>query len=162
MALLEILYQGLIAGLISVGKLALIILPFMVMVEFAKQYGWLEIISKRSQWFTDVFHLPRTAALSVFVGLFIGIVSGSGVILQAAREENYSRATLTVLFVMVGICHSLFEETVLFVGVDANILVVAGARLITALLFAYLLGWILERQCIRIAAGKNTNGSMIR
>jgi hypothetical protein len=161
-ALLEILYQGLIAGLISVGKLALIILPFMVMVEFAKQYGWLEIISKRSQWFTAIFHLPRTAALSVFAGLFIGIVSGSGVILQAAKEENFSRATLTVLFVMVGICHSLFEETVLFVGVDANIFVVAGARLITALLFAYLIGWILERQSIRIAAGKNTNGSMIR
>lgn len=152
MTLLESLYQGMIAGLMSVGKLALIILPFMIIVEIAKQYGWLEIISKRSQWFTDVFHLPRTAGLPIFVGLFIGIVSGSGVILQAAKEENYSRATLTILFVMVGICHSLFEETALFVGVGANILVIATVRLITALLFAYLLGWILERQCVRIAA----------
>lgn len=161
MALLEILYQGLIAGLISVGKLALIILPFMVMVEFAKQYEWLEIISKRSQWFTDVFRLPKTAALPAFVGLFIGIVSGSGVILQVAKEENYSRATLTVLFVMVGICHSLFEETLLFVGMDANILVVVGSRLITALLFAYCLGWILERQCARITAEEHIDGSTI-
>jgi hypothetical protein len=137
MVFLGILYQGLIAGLITVGKLALIILPLMIMVEFAKRYGWLEIISKRSQWFTGVFRMPQTAALPAFVGLFFGIVSGSGVILQIAKEENYSRDTLTILFVMVGICHSLFEETALFVGVDANILVVAGARLITALLFTY-------------------------
>lgn len=139
MAFLGILYQGLVAGLITVGKLALIILPLMVMVEFAKKYGWLEIISKRSQWFTGVFRMPRTAALPAFVGLFFGIVSGSGVILQIAKEENYSRDTLTILFVMVGICHSLFEETALFVGVDANILVVAGARLIIALLFTYFI-----------------------
>jgi len=46
----------------------------------------------------------------------------------------------------------LFEETLLFVGIDANILVVVGSRLITALLFAYFLGWILERQCVRITA----------
>lgn len=152
MELLCIVYQGLITGLISVGKLALIILPFMVIVEFAKQYGWLEIISKKSQWFTSIFNLPKTAALPAFAGLFIGIVSGSGVILQVAKEENYSRATLTILFVMVGICHSLFEETLLFVGVGANVSVVVGARLITALLFAYFCGWILERQCVRIRA----------
>ena len=61
------------------------------MVEFAKQHGWLEIISKRSEWFTGVFGLPTTAALPALVGLFIGIVYGSGVILQAAKEEKYSR-----------------------------------------------------------------------
>lgn len=150
MALLATVYQGLLVGLISVGKLALIILPFMVMIEFAKRYGWLEIVSKWSQWFTDIFRLPKTAALPAFVGLFIGIVSGSGVILQTAQEENYSRRTLTILFVMVGICHSLFEETLLFVGMDVNLMVVVGFRLLIALLFAYLLGWILERQCIRL------------
>jgi spore maturation protein SpmB len=130
----------------------------MVMVEFAKQHGWLEIISKRSEWFTGVFGLPTTAALPALVGLFIGIVYGSGVILQAAKEEKYSRGTLTVLFVMIGICHSLFEETVIFIGVDANILVLVGARLIIALLFAYFIGWILERQCVRITAEKSTDG----
>jgi len=91
MIFLEILYQGLIASLISVAKLAFIILPLMVMVELAKHYGWLDIISKHSQWFTGIMRLPGTTALPVLAGLFIGIVSGSGVILQAAREENYSK-----------------------------------------------------------------------
>lgn len=161
MEFLEILHQGLIASLIIVLKLALIILPFMVMVEFAKQYGWMEFISQRSQWFTRVFRLPESAALPVFAGLFIGIVSGSGVILQAAKEENYSRSTLTILFVMIGICHSLFEETVLFLGIDANILIVVWARLTTALLFAYFLGRILEWQCTRLTTEKNTDGPAI-
>lgn len=146
MAYLGIIYQGLLTGLIIVTKLALVILPFMVLIEFAKQYGWLERIAKRSRWFTAVFCLPASAALPAFVGLFIGIVSGSGVILQTAREENYSRATLTTLFVMIGICHSMFEETALFLGVNANIMVIAGARLINALLFAYLMGRFLSRQ----------------
>lgn len=149
MLLLESLGQGLVAGFVSVGNLAFIILPLMVMIEFAKQYGWLEIISKRSKCFTSVFHLPENAALPALIGLFMGIVSGSGIILQSAKEENYSRATLTILFVMIGICHSLFEETAIFIGLDANILVVAGGRLITALIFAYLIGWILERQCMK-------------
>lgn len=154
MTLFQSLCQGLMAGFITIGKLALIILPLMVMIEFAKQYGWLEIISKRSQWFTNIFHLPGTAALPALVGLFFGIVSGSGVILQAAKEENYSYVTLTILFVMVGICHSLFEETALFIGLDANILIIAGVRFIIALLFAYLIGWILEQECMKIISNK--------
>ncbi len=148
---LGIVYQGLITGLIIIMKLALIILPFMVLIEFAKQYGWLERIAQRSCWFTAVFRLPASAALPALVGLFIGIVSGSGVILQTAKEENYSRATLTILFAMIGICHSLFEETALFLGVNANIMIIAGARLVNALLFAYLLGRFLSRQNTGIA-----------
>ncbi|SDF14111.1 nucleoside recognition domain-containing protein [Sporomusa acidovorans] len=149
MTFVESLYQGGLTGLITVGKLALIILPLMVMIEFAKQYGWLEILSQRSNWLTRAFHLPGSAALPALVGLFIGIVSGSGVILQTAKEENFSRETLTVLFVMIAICHSLFEETALFVGLGANILVMAGARLLIALLFSYLVGWVLELQSIK-------------
>lgn len=150
MAIIESINQGLIAGLISVGKLALIILPLMMLVEAAKQYGWLESFAKRAQWFTNVFYLPGNAALPALIGLFIGIVSGSGVILQAAKEENYSRATLIILFVLVGICHSLLEETAIFIGLGANIFVVAGARLIVALTFAYLIGWLLERQWMKV------------
>ena len=142
MTLFASIYQGLAEALVSMGKLAFIILPLMIIVELAKQYGWLEILSRQTKWFTKTFHLPETAALPAFVGLLFGIVSGSGIILQTAKEEHYSRATLTVLFVMVGICHSLFEETALFVGLDVNILVVAGGRLITALLFAYAIGQI--------------------
>ena len=148
MEYLSIVYQGLLASLAIVLKLALNILPFMILVEYAKHFGWLEVIAKRSRWFTRVFYLPESAALPAFAGLFIGIVSGSGVILQAAREKNYSRATLTILFVMIGICHSIFEETVLFVGVDANLMVVAGARLIIAFVFTYLIGKMLERKHI--------------
>jgi hypothetical protein len=36
MAYLGIIYQGLLTGLIIVTKLALVILPFMVLIEFAK------------------------------------------------------------------------------------------------------------------------------
>ncbi|HWR42060.1 hypothetical protein [Sporomusa sp.] len=121
-------------------------MPLMVLVEFADHNGWLEMISKRSKWFTKFFRLPSSAALPAFAGLFIGIVSGSGVILQISKENHYSRATLTILFVMVGICHSLFEETALFVGIGANIFLIAGARIFIALLFAFVIGWLVDRQ----------------
>ncbi|HWR39762.1 MAG TPA: hypothetical protein VN611_09690 [Patescibacteria group bacterium] len=138
MMLMEAMAQGLIVGIITVGKLAMIILPLMVGIEFAKEFGWLEILSRRSVWFTRAFHLPPSAALPAFAGLFIGIVSGSGIILQIAKEERYARSTLTILFVMVGICHSLLEETILFVGLEVNLFLVAGSRLIAALVFSYI------------------------
>lgn len=141
----EPLLQGLIAGLATVAKLALIILPLMVIVEFAGYYGWLEIIARKTRWFTDLFYLPGSAALPAFVGLFIGIVSGSGVILQAAKEHQYSRTAVTILFVMVGICHSLLEETALFIGTGANVLLVAVIRLLAALIVAFLLARLIGR-----------------
>ncbi|HAK72898.1 MAG TPA: hypothetical protein DCP36_03650 [Sporomusaceae bacterium] len=154
MLLAEILFQGLMTSLVTVTKLALIILPLMVIVELAGYYGWLESISKKTKWFTDLFYLPSSAALPAFVGLFIGIVSGSGVILQFAKDNDYSRATVTILFVMVGICHSLFEETALFIGTGVNIFFVAAIRLLAALIFAFLIGRLIGRSQSSVTASR--------
>ena len=148
MSFLLCLEQGLFIALSSVTKLALIIIPLMVIIEFAKYYGWLKSLSKQLAWFTGAFYLPGSAALPVCAGLFIGIVSGSGIILQTTKEEHYSRANLTVIFIMVGICHSLFEETALFIGIDVNIAVIAGMRMLIAMLFAYLYALFARKQLV--------------
>jgi hypothetical protein len=147
---LQIIYTGLIAGLISLGKLAVIILPLMIIIEFIKQYGWLEKLSKQAEVYTRIFFLPGTAALPCLVGIFIGIISGSGIIIQTASETGLTRSQLSIVFVMVGICHSLFEETIIFVGTGVNVLILMTVRLILSLVLAYLLGWLIEHRLLII------------
>ncbi len=141
---IQSLSEGMLLGCMTVGKLALIILPLTILLEVAKRYGWIEFISIHAQGMTDILRLPRTAAVPVFIGVVFGIVSGSGIILQVAKEEKYTKEDLTVLFVLVGICHAIFEETIIFSGMGANLLIIVASRVCLGGGFAYMMAHILQ------------------
>ncbi len=139
-------------------NLAMIILPMAVLFEFATHHGWLSRFAAKARWFTDFFRLPSAAALPAVVGLFIGMVSGSGVILKAAEENAFSRPTKVILFVMIGICHSLLEETAIFIGTGANLAYLAGVRFLAAMLCAFFAGWLMYHRMMTKAVEVKKSG----
>jgi len=96
-----------------------IVIPIIVIIECLKDSGWFERIANKTQRITKFFKLPGESALGITVGLLVGLTFGSGVIMQMKEEANISRMQLNTLFIFIGLCHAIIEETILFTTVGA-------------------------------------------
>jgi len=88
--------------------------------------------------------LSNNAAYPLLAGLFLGIVFGSGVILSFARDGSLTKRDLMLVLVFLGICHSIIEDTVVFMALGANWWVLICARFFLALLAAFTVSLLLR------------------
>jgi hypothetical protein len=88
--------------------------------------------------------LSNRTAYPLLAGLFLGIVFGSGVIISFARDGSLTKRDLMLVLVFLGICHSIIEDTVVFMALGAKWWVLISARFLLAALAAYAVSFILR------------------
>jgi len=88
--------------------------------------------------------LSNNAAYPLLAGLFLGIVFGSGVIISFAKDGSLTKRDLMLVLVFLGICHSIVEDTVVFIALGANWWVLIGARIFLAALAAFAVSILLR------------------
>jgi len=142
------LWEGLLSGLTQVARLWWLILLF-IGIQILKDTGWLARASRYMAPVLRPLRLPADAGLPIAAGLGIGLTYGAGILIQTAREGRLSRDELTVMCIFLGICHAIFEETVLFAAAGANGLLLLAIRAGTAA----AAGWLAARVWLRPAAG---------
>jgi hypothetical protein len=138
----KILLETLNISYSTILKMIVLIVPLLIAMECLKDMGWLEKISIRFQGVTRFLRLPGEAALGMIAGLFVGLILGSGVIMQITEEVKMTRTQLNTLFVFIGICHAVIEETILFTAIGANGIFILFSRVFTSLLFGFMYIWI--------------------
>ena len=143
------LWEGLISGLLEVARLWWLILLF-IGIQFLKDGGWLTLGSRYMAPVLRPLRLPGEAGLPIAAGLGIGLTYGAGILDSdgAGRGRRWSRDELTVMCIFLGICHAIFEETVLFAAVGANGLLLLAIRIATAA----VAGWLAARSGFAPAA----------
>jgi hypothetical protein len=99
--------------------------------------GWMGKISEKLGGITKLLRLPGEASIGLIVGFLVGLLFGSGVIMQINEEIRMTRYQLNVFFVLIGICHAIIEETILFTAIGANGAVVLLGRFISAVVFTF-------------------------
>ncbi len=142
----ETLSYGLITSLSSVFKIAIILLPFMVAIEIAKHYNVLDILSKKMEPLAKVLHLPREAAFPLMAGLVLGITYGAAIIIDYAREGRLTRRELMLIAIYLSINHSIFEDTIIFVALGANVFTLVIIRFILAFLITRIAGHLIQEE----------------
>jgi spore maturation protein SpmB len=121
-----------------ISKITLIIFPLLIAIECLKDLGWMDRVAAKCRGITKVFDLPGEAAIGLTVGCLIGIVLGSGVIMQIQQETNMTKTQMNVLFLFIGICHAVIEETIVFTALGANGIAILTSRLIAAFTFTLI------------------------
>lgn len=121
----------------TVLKMIYIMVPIFISIECLKDMGFMEVIAIKFKGVARLFGLPGEAAIGVIVGLMAGLVTGSGVITQLTEEVKMSKIQINTLFILIGICHSIIEETVLFVAIGANVAYILLSRVLMALVFSF-------------------------
>lgn len=132
---LQWIWEGLVSGAQKVATLWWLV-PLFIVIQVLRDSGWLEKASGRLKPLLAPLRLPGDASIPVLAGLTVGLTYGAGVILQTAEEGRLNRNELTVVCVLLGVCHAIIEETILFTAVGVNGLLLLLIRFGLGILFA--------------------------
>jgi len=92
--LLILLKEGLASGVVAILRISLILVPIMIVAEIARDFNILDPISKKIKWILDLLTLPPEAAFPLLVGVCFGLVYGSALIVDFAREGSLKKRDL--------------------------------------------------------------------
>ncbi len=136
--LLEPVKKGLKKSLQLLWMLTKIILPVSCLVAVLDYYGIINSIAGIFAPFMSLFGLPGEATIALLLSFFVSFYAALGVITTITLDAQQ----ITVLAVMIGICHELPVETVVCSYTGLRIPVSAALRLFTALAAGLLLNAI--------------------
>ena len=137
-AALEILKEGLVGSAGTILRIALFLIPIMVVTEIARHYNIIEMLAQKIKGVLDFLTLPLEAAFPLLVGLCFGIVYGSALIVDYAREGYLGKRDLLLIGIFLSIGHSLVEDTLIFSAFGANPLLIILIRFSLAFLITRL------------------------
>ncbi len=135
---LTILKEGLTGSVLTLLRIAAFLIPIMIVVEIARHYKVLEALSRRIKVVLDFLTLPLEAAFPLLVGVCFGIVYGSALIVDYAREGYLEKRELLLIGIFLSIGHSLIEDTLIFAAFGANPLIIVLVRFSLAFLITRL------------------------
>lgn len=138
MEVLEIINSALVGSLKSIAQIALIVIPLMIFIEIFKEFKLLEKVTVIADPVTKCLGISREANLPLMAGLIFGISYGGGLIINSAREGKLTYREIYIINLFLVICHSVFEDTLLFAAVGANWIPILLARIVLAVIICYL------------------------
>ncbi|WP_051305704.1 hypothetical protein [Desulfogranum mediterraneum] len=91
-------------------------------------------------------HLEKVnTSFSIIVGQLLGITYGATILIREARQGSLSQRDIFYISTFLMICHSIIEDVLLFVIFGANLWLIVGIRVVTAVLLSQLLLLVLPR-----------------
>ena len=140
-----LIFREIVANSVRITLLlTAIIIPLMLGLALLKDSRLLDRAAGFLQPAMQRLKLSNNAAYPLLAGLFLGIVFGSGVILSFAKDGSLTKRDLMLVLVFLGICHSIIEETVVFIALGANWWVLISARFLLAALAAFTASLLLR------------------
>ena len=134
----------LLHSFLDASILALEVIVLMTLIIFAMDYikslSWIQNSSKNI-----------SKHFSIAIGLLLGITYGAGILIKEA--ENMSKKDMFFVATFLMICHSIIEDTLLFVIFGADFMVIVAFRLVFALFFAFSLVYFYSKR-------QNSNSSL--
>ncbi|MCU9612928.1 nucleoside recognition domain-containing protein [Caldibacillus lycopersici] len=140
-----IFMDGLQRALLGVVQLAIIVIPLMIGIQFLKDLKWLDFITKWMHPITRMLGMKENTALTMTVGLVLGLAYGAGVLIQAVKEEGVTRKDATLAFIFLIACHAVVEDTLIFVPLGIPVLPLLLIRLCTAIILTFVIARVWNR-----------------
>jgi hypothetical protein len=134
MEIIILLYNTVVTTLFSMGKIVLILVPVLIIIELARHFKIIEKFTGRIKGILKFLTLPEEAAFPLIAGIFFGIVLGSALIIEYSREGFLKRRDLLLIGIFLSISHSVIEDTFIFSVFGANPVILIATRTILAVI----------------------------
>ena len=118
-----------LATLILFGKILVIIVSIMIILEFMKNYDLIDRIVHVMTPALKVLGLSKQTGLLWLTAVTFGLTYGAAVIVEETKEGNLSKDELERLQVSIGINHSVIEDPLLFLSLGSGIFWMCVPRL---------------------------------
>lgn len=140
--LIPILLLALEKAAYGTFKLAIIVIPLMLVIQIMKDLNWLNKFSTWMKPVTRMLGMKENTSMTLVAGLVIGLAYGAGVMLDAVREDGVSKKDITIAFIFLIACHAVVEDTVIFIPLGVPVLPLLLIRLVTAILLAVIIAYV--------------------
>ncbi|NLJ78155.1 MAG: nucleoside recognition protein [Tissierellia bacterium] len=140
------LKDSFVGSMSSVLTMGAIIIPLMVVMEILKDAKVLEKLSDRLNPIAKFFGMSNESVFPLLIGTIFGLAYGAGIIIDSAEEGNLSKKDLYVLVIFLLACHAVFEDTLIFAAVGANLWLLFTVRLVVAIIISYFAAKIIDKR----------------
>jgi len=117
----------------------LIILTLMAVLQIMKKLGISALMTRLLEPLLKLLGMSRDAAPVTIIGMTLGLSYGGGLIIQEAQSGRLSKRDLFASVTLMGLCHSIFEDTLLMMVLGAHVSGIFWGRLIFSLVAIFLL-----------------------
>nr|WGD62414.1 nucleoside recognition domain-containing protein [Bacillus subtilis] len=131
---LGMLAEALTKAGLGVLRLAAIVIPLMIIIQFLRDLGWLHRFSKWLSPFTRLIGMNKNTSMTMVAGLTIGLAYGAGVMIKAVEDDGVSRRDMTLAFIFLVACHAVVEDTLVFIPLGIPVWPLLVIRVTTAVL----------------------------
>jgi hypothetical protein len=146
--------EGIPAWLFSELKnlvwIAFIILCLVTVMKILNALGFMELLNKLLGPVLNLFGVSARASAITIFGLAIGLSYAGGLIINEARSGKLSEEDIFFSISLLGICHSLIEDTLLLMVIGGELSGIFWGRIIFALIFMLIM-----KKIINIIGKKN-------
>lgn len=123
----------------------LIILSLMALLRLLKKLGITDLMTRLLEPLLALLGMGREAAPLTIIGMTLGIGYGGALIIREAQTGGMSKRDVFASLAMLGLCHSLIEDTLVMMLLGGHFSGVFWGRLLFSLLVTYLLGLLITR-----------------
>ncbi|MCD7977444.1 MAG: nucleoside recognition domain-containing protein [Tannerellaceae bacterium] len=119
-------------------SILLIVTALMILHYVLEEFKLMKGLSGLCAPFMKIFGLPRDAAFLWLVGNLVGLAYGGAIMIEQMEENKLSRQNGNLLNYHLAMCHSLLEDTIIFVAIG----IPALWLILTRIIFAILVVWL--------------------
>ncbi|GAB3801344.1 nucleoside recognition domain-containing protein [Virgibacillus kimchii] len=145
----EIILQGIQTASIAVLQLAMIVIPIMIIMQYLREYGWLNIFSDKFAPVTKMLGMEKNTSMTMVAGLTIGLAYGAGLMIQAVKEDGVSKKDMYLALIFLVSCHAVVEDTLIFVPLGIPVWPLLLIRLVTAIVLTMAIAYIWRKYELR-------------
>jgi spore maturation protein SpmB len=122
-----------------------VILGLVAMLHIAKITGFERLLEKLLKPVLRVIGIRENALPMSLIGMTLGLAYGGGLLIREAEKGTLAPRDIFASFALLGLCHSLIEDTLLISLTGAELSGILWARLAWALLLIAIITRILPR-----------------
>ena len=117
------------------GKMLIIILTLMVILEILKSYSVIDRLVRAISPVLKIFGLSKRTGFLWLTAAIFGLTYGAAVIVEEVKEGNLSKDELECLHISIGINHAVIEDAALFLSMGIGLFWLYIPRLAAAIVF---------------------------
>lgn len=136
--------------MINLGMIVVVIFIILIGMKIFKVIGLLDLIERLLNPVLPLFGMSKRAAPIIVVGMILGIGYGGALIIRETSLGKLKRKEIFNSMALMGLCHSMFEDTLLMMAIGGKLTGLLLGRMVFALGVVYLLvkgtDWLEKRR----------------
>lgn len=127
-------------------KVFLIVVPLMILLEIFREFKLLDRMTDIAHRHVGRLGFKKDSIYPLLAGVIFGISYGGGVLIGESEAGRIRGNQNFLVALYLGLCHAVFEDTLIFASLGANGIIVLVSRLLLATLVVFLVSLLVREK----------------